>query len=119
MIARFALHPFRRLRLCVEIGRAVGISPQVVMRTTRTDAQVVALRRDVPYCQYHLRVLGALREIHDVHHVYGRTPSGDLPDYCISLCRDCHFRTENFLGTPLNSELIALLAQMTTTRPTP
>lgn len=105
----YVLSPFQRQWVLREIADERGLAWQVVKHTIRTDAQIVAMLRDLPYCQYHLHVLDALRPIHDVHHTAGRVPSLDLPELCISLCYECHYRVENGLGKPYNEELTRLL----------
>lgn len=77
------------------IARRLGISVRSILRTTRTDAQLVAVARDGHYCQYHYYILDSLRPAHDAHHLDGRTPSGDVPWRILTLCRECHWALHN------------------------
>ena len=115
----FRLTTAQRERLVREIAENLDIALWIVRKSTRTDAQLVTLLRDSPHCQYHKHILSQLRPLHDIHHTRGRLPSNDQPEYCIGLCFECHRRVENALGAPMNDELIALLAELTTPESNP
>jgi len=111
----FHLTAGSRAHLLLLIAYRLGLSENLT--SARTDAQLVALLRDLPHCQYHLHALDGLRPLHDIHHTLGRLPSQDWPQYCIGLCAECHRRVENGLGCPDRQELIELAERLTRAQP--
>lgn len=105
---KFVLSPTDRLAVIREIEQVTGYANWVIEDSGRTDAQLVALARDAPYCQWHLHN-DVLRPLHDVHHLLGRLDSQDWPGLCIGLCRECHRRVEDKRGDPTDFDLLRLM----------
>lgn len=81
----------------------------------RTGAQLVSMLRDTINgndCIYHKYGLSILRDISSVHHIRGRSITGDYPRYCVSLCVLCHDRVTRNMGDPDNVELQAIVDSM-------
>lgn len=106
---KFVLSRIDRVAIIHEIESVTGYADWVIADSNRTDAQLVALARDAPYCQWHLHN-DVLRQLGDVHHLLGRLDSQDWPGLCIGLCRECHRRVEDKLGDPTDFDLLRLMA---------
>lgn len=119
---KYTLSSTRRLRIIIEIAHNTGVNKYVVAKSNRTDAQLVALARDTKagnFCAYHRWGLKQNREIHDVHHIFGRYDETDWPAFCISLCFECHRNVTEHHGHPTDNELLALARRIAAESPSP
>ncbi len=80
-------------------------------RTHRTTAQIQAQERDGPWCLWHRYKLGGLVPGCHVHHIAHRHPGTDVPELCIAICAQCHYRAHNG-QEPSREQLADLLYEL-------